>query len=476
MRFPLLLLFPLLGCPGNQKSGTVPTTGEPTTGTPVGTPSTGSPTTGTATGTTLVGTDVLQFEGSIPKNLIFLSIDTFRKDHVGIHGTKNLTPFMDSIAAEGVVMNNHYQCSCWTYASTTCTLAGRTNIDNGHIPRLNGTANNRLPVPQGTPFLATWLGQNGFYSIIVSANDWLSASWGNTQGYDAEDRPLGDALAVLDKGYELVQPGIDAGADRWFMHLHHMEPHAAYNPPEDNIVGLDLLEPWPDDLTWRPFHYSWRDQWPGLDPADQSLLEAHLRLLYEGEIRTIDQRLETNWARLEADGFLDDTLVVIWNDHGEEFWEHGFQTHAYNLVGEANDGFLIFWAKNIVPGTHDGPTAAIDLTPTLLDLYGIPMPAEVTGIPIGSAPSDRSIFTEALARTGGVQAVIKDGVKLHYNWSDGSVRVFDRNVDPGELNNIYDPTDPVTLALWAELKPQVEAMAPLIIDGIPAPVWPAELP
>ncbi len=430
----------------------------------------------TDTSTTMTGTDVLQFEGAVPKNLIFISIDTFRKDHLGLYGDKGLTPFFDQIASEGVVLNDHQQCSNWTFGSTTCTLAGAYNIERGHIPRLNGNVTNRLPVPEGAPFLATWLGEAGFFSVIVTANDWLSETWGNTQGYTAESRPGGASAMVMQTAVEITTSALNGGLwDRWFMHMHHMEPHASYNPDESFLVGQDELEDWPTDLTNRNLHYQDRDNWPTMSIEDQILLEAHLRVLYEGEIRMVDSRIGQNWQELDEQGWLDDALVVIWNDHGEQFWEHGSQTHAFHLYGEESDGFAVFWAKNIVPGVYNKPTASIDLVPTILDLFELPIPAEVTGYPIGTAPPERPIFLEALARRGGVQAIVKDGYKLHYRWT-GVVELFNRNVDPEEKNDIYDPADPKALELWGQLRPMIEDMAPLIVGGQPYPILPDGLP
>lgn len=423
-----------------------------------------------------VGTPALQFHGRVPKNLIFLSIDTFRKDNLDRYGGHGTTPFLDRIANEGVTLDDHLQCSNWTFASTTCTLAGRYSYERGHMPRLNGTAANRPKVPPGTKFLATWLGEAGYYSTIVSANDWLSANWGNTQGYDSVIRPTGPAPAVLDAGAKDIREAIDRGdADKWFMHLHFMEPHASYDPPAENIVGEEALEPWPEDLTDREVHYEWRSEWPDLDPADQGLLEAHLEILYDGEIRTIDDRLSDIWSELDREGYLDDTLVVIWNDHGEQFWEHGNQTHAFALNAEENDGMAIFWARNLVPARYTAPTASIDLVATILDLFEIDRPPEITGYPVGTAPADRPRFGEALARLGGVNAVTLDGLKLQFYWS-GRMTFFDRNTDPGETTDLFDPLDPRVLDLWSLLKPVAEQMAPLVVGGQPAPNYPDTLP
>jgi len=430
----------------------------------------------TRTDLPIVGTGDLEFYGERPKNVIFLSIDTFRKDHVGVHGDLDLTPFLDRIASEGLVLMDHQQCSNWTWASTTCTLAGRTNIERGHLPRLSGDSESRRPVPLGTPFLASWLGEADYASALVSANAWLSPTWGNAQGYDEFDEPGGNALEVLTKGRDLIQKAMrKEDTDRFFLHMHHMEPHASYDPPLSNTEGLSDLEPYPLDLTERDNHYGERDDWGSLDAEEQALLEAHLRVLYEGEIRTIDERLEKNWEILEEEGYLNDTLVVIWNDHGEQFWEHGNQTHAYELHGEENDGFAIFWSRNIVPGVYEGPTHAIDLVPTVLEMVGADIPEEVTGYPVGLAPDDRLRFSSALARRGGINMVTRNGLKLHYRWN-GTVEFYDRNVDPTEQDDLFDPDDPRVVELWEPLREQAELMAPLVINGDPEPVWPEDLP
>ncbi|MFT4623636.1 MAG: arylsulfatase A-like enzyme [Myxococcota bacterium] len=407
------------------------------------------------------------FFDRVPKNLLFISIDTFRRDHMRRYGNlKELTPFLDELAATGVALDQHTQCSNWTFHSTTCTLLGRSNIDNGFIPRL--AKNTREPVPAGTRFLSNYLSDAEFESILISPNGWLSQEWGNAQGYSVFSSPPGTGTqAVYGDGVSRLERAIDNGADRWFLHLHVLEPHAAYTPPAEYIP--DGLPPVGVDLTDRDEHYGMRDEFDTLDPATQINLERHLRGLYEGELRWLDDQLRGAFEDLAGRGLLDDTLVVVWTDHGEQFWEHGRNTHAYDLYREENDGVAFFWAPNIQAGAWNGPTMATDLVPTLLQLFDLPIPDEVTGIPVGEAPDDRARHAFAVARHGAVQSVQKDDWKLMFWWS-GRAELYDLSTDPREQNDLYDPAHPKVPELWDLLRPEA-TRADLLVDEFPL-VWP----
>jgi arylsulfatase A-like enzyme len=424
----------------------------------------------------IVGSDVLKFKGRVPQNLLFLSIDTLRKDVMEAHGGGGVMPFIDEVSREGVVMMDHHQCSNWTLAGMTCTLAGAYDTDRGHQTRLVGTESNRPPIPAGTPFLATWLADVGYHTAAVTSNTWFGEKWGIHQGYEKFGNPPGSGGVAGSRGLSFLRALLGKDDDPWFLHLHFVEPHAPYDSPDSFMPELADLEPWPDDLSKKKTHYQHRGEWPGMPPEEQDLLEQHLRVRYAGNIRELDGILEDTWTDYDKKCWLDDTLVVVWNDHGEAFWEHGFQTHAYNLSAEESDGILMFWSKNIVAGQWDEPTSAIDLAPTLLDLFGVPIPPEITGQPVGSAAPDRSIFAATIGRVGGVQSIIKSGIKLQYHWKGAAVRMWDRNADPFETEDLYNANNREALSLWELLLPEVERMAGLVVNEEPAPNWPDDLP
>ncbi|MEQ1568159.1 MAG: sulfatase-like hydrolase/transferase [Myxococcota bacterium] len=403
------------------------------------------------------------FYGWVPRNILMISIDTLRKDHLDRYGDTHAAPFLSWMADSGYALDQHAQCSDWTMASTSCTLAGRHNEEAGITPQLiSGFV---TAWPAGTPFLATALHDAGFYSILSSTNGWLGPEWGNASGYDVayhpHDASAWGAYREARESLAAAQSGPSDFAERWFMHVHVVEPHPSYNPPAEYLDGLADLDPVPYDLAERDIQYDVaRDDWANLDPEMQDLVEQHLRVRYAGDVSWLDAQVRWIIADMDYDHLLDDTLVVVWSDHGEQFWEHGFQTHAYQLFGEENDGLLFFWSKNIVTGSWSGPTSAIDLAPTLVALQGVPVPPEMTGVVLGQAPDDRPTFAHAIARTGALSSVQANGWKLVYNWL-GTVRLYDRTVDPLETTDLYDPEAPSAeaQALWAALRPQLDVQA-----------------
>lgn len=419
------------------------------------------------------GEPILQFRGSPPRNVLMISIDTFRKDNLGRFGDRGLTPFLDQLMDEGVVAEAHKQCSNWTWQSTSCTLHGRYPEDVGHMPRLD-PGPERVPIPDGQTTLATVLGEAGFGTSLQSPNLWLGPEWGNAQGYDIiNPEAVPTTGGLLDVASDRVVHDLDRfSADgRWFMHVHLMEAHAPYTPPTDLRVGIDELDPLPFTIDTQPAHYDATALWPNLDESERALLSAHLRLRYDGEIRWIDQQLENGWPVLDERGILDDTLVVFWTDHGEAFWEHGVQTHAHFLFGEETDGVLFFWAKNIVPNTWTEPTHAIDVVPTILDAVEVPIPELLPGLPLGAAPADRILFNSTYTREGVLQSAFQRDHTLHYRWGDGSLRLYDRSVDPGETDDLLveQPDHYMRTRLWDAMVPHTEAIDPLIEDWTPIP-------
>ncbi len=425
----------------------------------------GAETTSSAAATTdATPTDTFpSFLGAPPRNLIMISIDTFRRDHMARYGSDlGLLPFLDELAADGVAMDDHVSCSNWTYPSITCVMNGRDNIDAGFIPQFD-----RTPLPEGVK-LPAYLSDAGFYSVAISSNGWFSSETNMMEFYDHGDTPgVGLALLVYQKALEKLERAMLSGVDRWFLHIHLTEPHVPYRPPDPYLDELAALEPLDVDLGQAETHYDATGAWNNLSDAERELLLEHLQVRYRGEMRYLDDQLQLIFSNLAINGLLDDALVVFWTDHGEQFWEHGYQTHAYGLHREENDAIAIFWADNIVPAAWSGPTHHSDVVPTILDIFGLPIPAEVNGKVIGTADDDRARYTMSVARLGVVQAVIQSGRKLYYQWWSGDKELYDLESDPQETTNLYDPDDPAAVALWEELTPQMEALDALLPSHTP---------
>jgi arylsulfatase A-like enzyme len=337
----------------------------------------------------------------------------------------------------------------------------------GFLPSL------RLPyqaVMPDVPTLAGWLTDAGYATAVVSANSWYSDEWNSVQGFEVTELYATNAKNEIAHGADIVQTAVMEGfADRWFLQVHVTEPHPAYAPPEAYLDGLAGLPPVPYDLSKFDAHYDAVDSWPLLDAEDQATLLAHLTVRYQGEIRYLDDQLADAWADLELRGMLDDTLVVIWNDHGESFWEHGHQSHAWTLHQQENGAFAIFWAKNIGAGAWAGPTHGIDVAPTVLAALGVPIPPEVTGVPVGLADPGRDRFVWTWARAGMETALIRSGYKLHFDWI-GNRELYDRVADIDEEFDLYAEGDPVVEAMWPALQAEVERMIPYA-KGV-EPIWP----
>ncbi|MBA2321064.1 MAG: sulfatase-like hydrolase/transferase [Deltaproteobacteria bacterium] len=425
------------------------------------------------------------FVGPPPTNLVMISVDTMRRDHVGRYDDgASLTPFLDARMDEGFAADDMTGCSNWTVAGTACALAGASNLDRaearGMVPILMDGPLAPIPQPSDpngpTPLLPSFLRVHGFTSLLVTANGYFSNAHGNAQGYDTLLYPGPVPIGRLwdeAEAHLLAQPP----AEPWLIHLHAFEPHAPYLPDSSFLEGLDDLLPVPFDLT------TMRGQEaaitavyanpPTLTPDEIASVKEHVRLYYAGEIRRLDAGVEAVWAELDAAGYLDDALVVFWTDHGEALFDPVVNEHGKLLYRNENDVVAWYWAKNIVPGAATGPSEQIDIAPTILAALGFPLAAEMTGIPLGDAPEDRIRHALTDAYKGPVQTVQQGRYKLQFRWglpdedAPTTLGFYDVVADPGELVNLYDPAvapSAELLALWPAMQADIEKATPWIAE------------
>ncbi len=400
------------------------------------------------------------FYGTAPKNLLVISLDTFRRDHMARYGdTRSLTPFLDGIAENSLALDDHQSCSNWTYPGVVCAMDGRSPLEYGFVPSFA-----RDPLPdRGT--LASWLSDAGYHTIMITSNGWLYDDTNVAYGYDYADHPSGDgAIGIYEEGRDLLLDAISGGADPWFLHIHLKEPHTPYSPPVSYLDGLDALEPVPYNLDDFDEHYDAASEWSSLTEEEKALLLEHLTIRYTGELRYLDDLLQQIWIDLTARGLLKDTLVVFWTDHGEQFWEHDYQAHARGLNQEENASFAFFWADNIVPASWTEPTTHADIAPTILSILGVDIPDVVSGSPAGTADPDRPIFSFTQANLGVLQSVRRGEYKMIYRWGNGEKSLYNLSEDPAEATNLYSADDPVVGYLWDLLGPQVELMETLVVN------------
>ncbi len=405
------------------------------------------------------------FHARVPSNLLVVSIETLRRDHLVRYGaSRDLMPFLEGLASEGVTLDAHRSCTNWTFPAMFCFATGADATHAGWVPRYD--AETRVPMPD-LPTLAGWLSEAGFHTMLFSTVSWFSSAWNTDAGFQESTCTGAQASVVWTRGLEMIALAQDQGFDRWFLHLHLNEPHSPYNPPGAYLGDLADLDPIPYDLTTMEGHDEARAALGSLSEAERALVLAHMRVRYAGELRWLDDQVREAWHAFEALDLLDDTLVVVFGDHGEQFWDHGAIGHAYGLHAEETDGLAFFWARDIVPDAWSGLTTHPDLTATLLALEGIDPPPEVGGLPIGTAPEDRPWLGWTAARLGPVQAVALDGFKLLYRWTTGEKELYDLAADPMETVDLYTPDHPAVAPLWDRLLPEVEAMAELVPEYTP---------
>lgn len=368
-------------------------------------------------------------------NLVIILIDTLRPDHLTTYNpsTRVRSSFFESFAQSGVVFSAAQAQENWTKPSVATLL---TSL----YPSSHNAKSGEAVLPDEVEMLGEILQHHGFVTAAFIANGYVSGRFGFEQGWDdyrnyvregirnRADRVVDDTIEWLEKRPQ-GQP--------FFLYVHTIDPHVPYSPPRR---FRELYDP---DTYRGPIVASRTAQLLGdikvgrLEPTarDRFRLEA----LYDGEITYHDEHFGRLVDALDQEGLLEETLIWVTSDHGEEFFDHGSVGHGHSLYQELLHVPLIASLPGTVPsGIHvAGDVGLIDVLPTSLDLLGLPAHPDAQGHSINGliqgddAPVDGASFSEFL---GGGRAVRSHDDKLVIQGS--TFRLFDLSTDPGEQQDL----------------------------------------
>jgi arylsulfatase A-like enzyme len=372
-------------------------------------------------------------------NLILINIDTLRPSHLGRFGyPRHTSPFLDRLAQEGVLFEQTLSQASWTPPSVG------TLFTSLYPPQHGSLGKDRIPLAPGNTTLAETLRQAGYRTAAFSASPFITPDYGFGQGFEVF-------------GFETDQhaPALNARAIPWlqrhrdqpfFLYLMYFDPHHPYQPPHPfNLKfqnGPDLKP------LWNPEHFTGDP--PRVMKLDQSVNPEtfeYLRSQYDGEIAAVDQSLADLFGRLRAWGLLENSVVIITSDHGEEFLDHGRFGHGRTLYEEMLRVLLLVRAPNLPqPGLRVTQTVRVlDIMPTALELLGVPPRAPLEGkslVPFFTNPAaepDREAFAsmQYLTEEGRTARSLRQGnLKLILSTHPDRVELYDLSTDPAETRNL----------------------------------------
>jgi len=388
-----------------------------------------------------------------PRGLILISLDTLRADHLGTYGYERPTsPRLDAFAGDGIVFEEMLANAPNTPPSHMSLFTGLLPVQHGYMGFVNHERRDILAEEHRT--LAEILQEQGFATGAFTGGGWMSGSL--MRGFDVAEISA-DLKSTAPLEWLRKHP-----EERFFLFIHTYQIHAPYQAePRYRDLFVDAsyggkFRPTPRVLK-------------AVKEGRRKLRPAELRRsidLYDAGIRQADAQVGDLLDALDKDGILDEAIVIITSDHGEEFLEHGSVGH-----------WQIFYRPNLqVPlllrlprGEQGGRRITeraeiVDVMPTVLELLGVPAHDGVFGRSWGAAVrgGEPPIARPALAWPARPmedprRSVVADGYQLMVHTDEDRSELYDLATDPMAQRDVCGerPEDCARLrAHWDEWAPR----------------------
>jgi len=386
-------------------------------------------------------------------DIILITMDTTRADHLGVYGYDLPTsPNIDAFARNATVYDDATSAGNWTLTSHASLMTGK--LPTGHGANFDPNGSLHLSSAIDGPYegyrarsigrdektLAARLSEAGYQTGAVVAGPWLKSPFGLDLGFESYDddgittvngRP---AREVTDRALEWIDR--TEGKAR-FLFLNYFDPHGPLMQPEKRVRAF-----------LRPGHLLLRESWA-----------EHARELaeYDAEIRYMDRHLGRLFRGLRERGVFEGAWIILLADHGELFGEHDASGHGgappYREVVRLP--LIVKRPHADAGGRTDQAIQQTDIMPMLLEALDLPVPTGVHGT--ARPASDRPVVTEAQTlpskhgATGDWISFARGGMKLIWH-SGGRHLLFDLRQDPGEHHDLAGERPDVVRAMTEDLQ------------------------
>lgn len=388
-------------------------------------------------------------------NVVLLVVDTLRADRLSAHGhPRRFSPHLDRLARQGLLFSEARAPSSWTIPSTAALITGRhpagPGAEQGDVPAVD-------PV---SVTLAERFSSQGYATGGFSANYVLEGSRGFDRGFETwYVAPFKDTHLTARQLNRRALAWTGAQQENpFFLYLQYMDPHGPYDAPTPEH---------PRGKAARPFHIDWGHRWK--DGNILPLVMGWTRLgsreafeqlegYYHEEVTYVDHALGRLLAALRAAGQLEDAVVLVTADHGEELFDHGHWSHGYSLHRELVHVPMILSAPGL--DGREGtvvttPVSLLDAAPTLAALAGLAEdPGQTDGLNLLEAsPPGRTFFAVTSAF----------GVPSRYSVFDGRYAYmrFDR-----AAVSLDSPGKSMAAVWLAHVDPPAEALYDTLADPL----------
>ncbi len=405
----------------------------------------------------------------IGPNLILISIDTLRSDHVGAYGYEGgTTPNIDKLARSGFLVRDFT-------AQSPYTLPSHVSMFSGQFPSVHGVLGPGYAIaPERTPMLAEILSQRGYSTRAFTAGGFVNPAFGFDHGFDAysnldpfrykgsphaagliERRPERYSQELFERyGPQAIAAWVEGHADEsFFLFLHSYTVHD-FDPPPDYLPESqdgERIDPQPY------MHHEYVAEHGITEEILEDIIE-----YYDGALRYVDEILGRLFQQLEELKIADRTVVVVTSDHGKELGERGLIIHGTTLYEEMTQVPFILRVPGMSPREAEQPGMLIDVAPTVLGALGITPDRRMQGRNLlGSRDaSPRFIWSEVdqLAHKYALRA--PDGWKLIHGPDEDDLffpnenpwELYDLGQDPGERKDLAGKKEEMRRQLEAQLE------------------------